>query len=236
MSAQQAQKPAAESAPEEPVAASEERVQPDPAETEWGRYILGYCAHSKESEEYAREHLARFIRTLELTPGGSDKDRILEMGAYMQITPALHHRLGYGEVHGSDLGPAGNVAHKQVRSTSGEEFKCDIELFDAEQDSFPYPDEHFKAVLCCELLEHLNQDPMRMMSEINRITKLGGWLVMTTPNICSTRVWRPSSPAISRSSSRSTCGATTTAPLTRNTAVSTHLANWPTCSATRATM
>ncbi len=187
MSAQQAQKPAAESAPEEPVAASEERVQPDPAETEWGRYILGYCAHSKESEEYAREHLARFIRTLELTPGGSDKDRILEMGAYMQITPALHHRLGYGEVHGSDLGPAGNVAHKQVRSTSGEEFKCDIELFDAEQDSFPYPDEHFKAVLCCELLEHLNQDPMRMMSEINRITKLGGWLVMTTPNICSTR-------------------------------------------------
>jgi len=109
------------------------------------------------------------------------------MGAYMQVTPALKNRLGYGEVRGSDLGPTGKVVHKQARSASGEEFECDIDLFDAERDPFPYPDEHFMAVLCCELLEHLNEDPMRMMSEINRVTKLGGWLVMTTPNICSTR-------------------------------------------------
>jgi SAM-dependent methyltransferase len=42
-------------------------------------------------------------------------------------------------------------------------------------------------VLCCELLEHLFEDPMHMMSEINRILKPRGNLVLTTPNIASQR-------------------------------------------------
>jgi SAM-dependent methyltransferase len=60
-------------------------------------------------------------------------------------------------------------------------------LFDAEKDRFPYEDEYFNTVLCCELLEHLPADPMFMMSEINRILKPGGHLVITTPNIVSLR-------------------------------------------------
>ena len=42
-------------------------------------------------------------------------------------------------------------------------------------------------MLCCELIEHLPSDPMHMMSEINRILKPGGHLVLTTPNIVSNR-------------------------------------------------
>jgi SAM-dependent methyltransferase len=42
-------------------------------------------------------------------------------------------------------------------------------------------------VMCCELIEHLFEDPMHMMSEINRILKPGGHLVMTTPNAGSLR-------------------------------------------------
>jgi SAM-dependent methyltransferase len=37
------------------------------------------------------------------------------------------------------------------------------------------------------LIEHLPGDPMHMMSEINRILKPGGHLVLTTPNIVSSR-------------------------------------------------
>ena len=72
-------------------------------------------------------------------------------------------------------------------SSEGEEFECEIDLFDAERDKFPYPDEHFATVLCCELLEHLPNDPMFMMSEINRVLRPGGQLVLTTPNIASLR-------------------------------------------------
>ena len=66
-------------------------------------------------------------------------------------------------------------------------FDCDIDHFDAEKDQYPYPDEHFTTVLCCELIEHLYHDPMRMMSEVNRILKPDGHLVITTPNITSLR-------------------------------------------------
>ena len=48
---------------------------------------------------------------------------------------------------------------------------------------FPYPDAHFATVICGELIEHLFEDPMHLMSEVNRILKPGGHLVLTTPNI-----------------------------------------------------
>ena len=109
------------------------------------------------------------------------------MGAYLQITPALKTHLGYGEVRGCYYGPRGQTNHRSVTSENGEDFRCDIDLFDAEKDRFPYDDGYFSTVLCCELIEHLPSDPMHMMGEINRILKLGGTLVLTTPNIASAR-------------------------------------------------
>jgi SAM-dependent methyltransferase len=109
------------------------------------------------------------------------------MGAYMQITPALKHRLGYGYVRGCYYGPEGRIDHKCIVSENGDLFECDIDHFDAEKHIYPYADEAFDTVLCCELIEHLFTDPMHMMSEINRILKPGGHLVLTTPNIGSMR-------------------------------------------------
>jgi SAM-dependent methyltransferase len=105
----------------------------------------------------------------------------------MQITPALHTRLGYGEVRGCYYGPAYKRDHKLAVSSAGDRFECDVDLFDAEKDRFPYPDGAFATVLCCELIEHLPSDPMHMMFEINRILRDGGHLVLTTPNIASLR-------------------------------------------------
>ena len=109
------------------------------------------------------------------------------MGSYLQITPALETRLGYGEVRGCYYGPAGKVDQRSVQSIDGEQFHCALELFDAEKDRFPYDDGYFSTVLCCELVEHLTEDPMHMMAEINRILRPGGHLVLTTPNIGSLR-------------------------------------------------
>jgi SAM-dependent methyltransferase len=109
------------------------------------------------------------------------------MGAYLQITPALATRLGYGEVRGCYYGKLGRVDHKSVTSSQGERFECAVDHFDAEKDAFPYPDAHFSTVLCCELVEHLFEDPMHLMSEVNRILKPGGHLVLTTPNVVSLR-------------------------------------------------
>ncbi|MEB2360457.1 MAG: glycosyltransferase [Bryobacteraceae bacterium] len=149
-------------------------------------YLLGWSSESG-SREYFEVHRARLLKTLEITPPGEPGQSVLEMGAYFQITPALKTRLGYEEVRGCYYGTAGMTEHRKAISLEGEEFECDLDLFDAEKDTFPYPDETFSTVLCCELLEHLFEDPMHMMSEINRILKTGGHLVLTTPNICSLR-------------------------------------------------
>ena len=149
-------------------------------------YILSWSPDSA-AKSYIETHLSRLEKTLAITPAGGPGDRILEMGAYLQITPALQARLGYGEVRACYYGPAGKVEHRNRTSSEGEQFDCYVELFDAEKDRFTYDDEYFSTVLCCELLEHLTEDPMHMMSEINRILKPGGHLVLTTPNIGSLR-------------------------------------------------
>ncbi len=168
--------------PQEPIEAPAPVVEP--------AYIQTWMAETEEAKQYGEIHLTRFEKTLAITPPGSADDRILEMGAYLQITPALKNKLGYGEVRGCYYGPAGEVDHRSVTSSEGETFTCDVDLFDAEKDIFPYPDEYFATVLCCELIEHLPSDPMHMMAEINRILKPGGHFVVTTPNIASLRALR----------------------------------------------
>jgi glycosyltransferase involved in cell wall biosynthesis/SAM-dependent methyltransferase len=140
-----------------------------------------------ESRGYVETHKTRLERTLEITPPGGPQDRLLEMGAYLQITPALQTKLGYGEVRGCYYGRTGQTDHREVTAANGERFSCEVDLFDAEKDLFPYPDGHFATVLCCELIEHLFQDPMHMMCEVNRILKPGGHFVLTTPNIAALR-------------------------------------------------
>ncbi len=44
---------------------------------------------------------------------------------------------------------------------------------------------HFDVALCCELIEHLAEDPMHMLLELNRVLRWGGLLILTTPNIAS---------------------------------------------------
>jgi len=149
-------------------------------------YLRGWAV-GEEAGKYLDTHQTRLVKTLEITPPGGPDDRILEMGAYLQVTPALRTKLGYGEVRGCYYGPTGRIDHRTVTSAEGETFTCDIDHFDAEKDRFPYADGYFSTVLCGELIEHLFEDPMHLMCEVNRILKPGGHLVLTTPNIAALR-------------------------------------------------
>jgi len=157
---------------------------PAPASRVSATYILNW-AKNDSARGYIAEHKTRLVKTVELIPEGSAEKSILEMGAYMQITPALKTRLGYGYVRGCYFGKLGTMEHKAAESAEGERFECDIDLFNAEIDRFPYADEAFDTVVCGELIEHLANDPMHLMSEVNRILKSGGHLLLTTPNIAS---------------------------------------------------
>jgi len=175
-----------ETAPAELNAVPEEKPAETPAAEQIGPEAISNWVQP-DSQEYADTHKTRFVHTLELIPRGDETKSVLEMGAYMQITPALRFTLGYGYVRGCYYGPPGRIDHKTLTSATGEVFECDVDHFDAEKHVYPYEDQAFDTVLCCELIEHLFEDPMHMMSEINRILKPGGHLVLTTPNAGSLR-------------------------------------------------
>jgi glycosyltransferase involved in cell wall biosynthesis/SAM-dependent methyltransferase len=153
-------------------------------------YLARWVEPGTESALYMEDHRNRLIRTLQLTPPGASEDRILEMGCYLQITPALRALFGYGDIRGGYFGGTGSGPGRELRQITaqdGEFFECPVDLFDCERDPFPYPDGYFATVLCCELIEHLKRDPMRMMSEVHRVLKSGGILLLTTPNAASLR-------------------------------------------------
>jgi glycosyltransferase involved in cell wall biosynthesis/SAM-dependent methyltransferase len=151
------------------------------------KYVSRWIDPGSPAGAYFGAHSVRLIRTLQLIPRGDSNSRILELGCYMQITPALRGLLGYGEVRGGYMGSAGGWHRSSVTAADGEEFHCTIDLFNCEVDRFPYSDESFDTIICCELLEHLQKDPMHMMSEIHRVLKANGTLVLTTPNAVSLR-------------------------------------------------
>ncbi len=72
-------------------------------------YIASWAPAENGARDYVESHLSRLERTLAITPRGGPEDRVLEMGAYLHITPALKTRLGYGEVRGCYFGAAGGV-------------------------------------------------------------------------------------------------------------------------------
>lgn len=65
--------------------------------------------------------------------------------------------------------------------------KTDIELkfshFNIEEDTFPFESGSLDVVLFCEIIEHLLNDPCRVLREIRRILRDNGTLVLTTPNV-----------------------------------------------------
>ncbi len=155
-------------------------------ETPLAQALLSWAPNS-DARGYLMQHISRLEDTLKLLPdGGADKS-ILEMGCYMQLTPLLQEHKGYGEVRGCYYGPAGNHRQQTAHAPDGRTFSCIVDTFDAERDTYPYADERFDVVLCTELFEHLGHDPFHCLTEINRILKTGGHLLLSTPNVCSSR-------------------------------------------------
>ena len=132
---------------------------------------------------YFEKHLPRLKRTLSMVPSPSGSSRVLELGCYLQMTPVLQLQHGYREVRGADYG-AGTVQRKAVQY-GDTRFEMDIDLFDAERDTYPYPANHFELVLACEVIEHMLFDPMHLMLESRRVLEEGGRILITTPNIAS---------------------------------------------------
>lgn len=141
----------------------------------------------RPEDRYHNVHLRRIARTLQVFLDEKPEGRVIEIGTGAIIPLALQELLPDLEVVVTNFDSSKDVSHTFVASINDHYGEFQAYRVDLEYDSIPEPDESFDWVLCCEVIEHMEIDPMFMMSEINRITKMNGGLLMTTPNITSSR-------------------------------------------------
>lgn len=141
----------------------------------------------RPEDRYHNTHLRRIARTLHIFLEQEPQGLVLEIGTGGVIPLALKALRPDLDVIVTNFAEDKPQVH-DYEVIIGRHFgRFPAYRVDLEYDEIPVPDEHVDWVLCCEVIEHMEIDPMFMMSEINRITKINGGLLVTTPNITSSR-------------------------------------------------
>lgn len=137
-------------------------------------------------DSYHNTHRKRLGRTLSVLldeqPLGG---KLLELGTSHVIPLALKEFVPKLQVHVTEFDLSKPEVGKKNFSHGERKRSCPVYRINLETTPIPVEDETFDFVLCTEVLEHMEQDPMFMLAEINRVLKPGGTLVLTTPNVVS---------------------------------------------------
>lgn len=141
-----------------------------------------------ELTSYCESDFRRFVYTFGLI--NNVKGRALELGANPYFTTMLLHtftdlELTLANYFNSNHPDHGSQEVSYSDFYSGKQLSMDLEYdhFNVENEQFPYPDNTFDAVLFCEIIEHLTNDPINAIREMKRVLKHNGILVLTTPNV-----------------------------------------------------
>ena len=145
-------------------------------------------APKAEIENYWRQDWKRFVYTFGLAADLSGS--CLELGANPYFTSILLRlfsplKLTFANYFGPGLDSRGAQTVTVRHPLTGERQSHTLEFqhFNIEDGAFPFASASFDVVLLCEVLEHLQSDPVKVLLEIKRVLKPSGHLVLTTPNV-----------------------------------------------------
>lgn len=144
-------------------------------------------APEDEMARYCRHDFRRFVHTWELARDLTGP--ALELGANPYFTTLLLRRFtrlestlaNYFGPHPEKIGVQEAGYHDPETGLAGVE-RFAFHHFNVEEERFPFADAAFAAVFFCEILEHLQRDPVAALAEIKRVLKPDGVLILTTPN------------------------------------------------------
>lgn len=120
-----------------------------------------------------------YIRTVKDAASLLEKDaKVLEIGSLLGVVSIALTQLGFS-LTGTDI-PEFYASTKLQELYKKNNIGFDkVNLHDY---SLPYADESFDMVIICEVLEHLNFNPLPVLQEINRVVKKGGYIYVAMPN------------------------------------------------------
>jgi SAM-dependent methyltransferase len=149
--------------------------KPSPAEVDAALYAVQDLIRNARDHWDFVTHRNRY-RQDALRIGDHYQDgTIVEIGAFPYHLTMLLKRLGYA-CTAVDLAP--ERQRERVEREGLVVHRCDIE-----REPLPFANASCGLVVFNEVLEHLRVDPLFVMSEISRVMRPGGTLLLTTPNL-----------------------------------------------------
>lgn len=106
---------------------------------------------------------------------------VIEFGCFTGIVSAAMQRLGH-QVTASDID---FVLSDPANSAFFESEHVATISHDLASHPLPLPSESYDLIIFTEVIEHLNFNPLPLISEFNRILKVGGFIYVATPNLAS---------------------------------------------------
>ena len=160
------------------------------SEAELRRFVLStrpVGAPEAEMTRYAAEDFERFVHTWALVRDLTGD--CLELGANPYFTTMLLRRftplrLTLANYFGPHV-QAPTLEQPIAFDDAGTPSTLALEThhFNVEREPFPFADAAFDVVLFCEIIEHLQHDPLAALCEIHRVLRPSGVLIVTTPNV-----------------------------------------------------
>jgi 2-polyprenyl-3-methyl-5-hydroxy-6-metoxy-1,4-benzoquinol methylase len=129
--------------------------------------------------QYLNDLKYSYIRTVnDVAPLLQKGMKVLEIGSLFGVVSISLKQLGFS-VTGADI-PEFHQSKKLQDLYAKYEVTFDkVNLRDYK---LPYADESFDMVIMCEVMEHLNFNPLPVMQEINRVLKKDGYVYIAMPN------------------------------------------------------
>lgn len=125
-------------------------------------YFFGYSTVQRQSD--LRATLNRLLKY-------AQTGRLLDVGCAFGYF--MEHASQYFDVYGID------ISHYAIEKARERRLKK-VRVHNVEEE-FPFPKRYFDVVTCFEVIEHLYH-PDRLLKNIYRVLKTGGFLYISTPN------------------------------------------------------
>jgi len=132
------------------------------------------------SKDYLNIMQASYLRTfkecLSILP--NTNSTICELGSYVGILARALSYMGY-KVNACDI--PFFYDRKHVKEYF-EKYDIKSFYFDLKDYKLPFKKSSQDLVIACEIIEHLNFNPLPVIKEINRVLKIGGYFYVAMPN------------------------------------------------------
>lgn len=139
-----------------------------------------------EFRGYVTADCERFLHTLNLVPQGEGE--LLEIGGSPYFTTLLltrfrpKYKLNITNFFNGGPRIESQRVHFDGFDGEPEDHEFNFHNLNIEEWEFPYKDGQMDVVVFGEVLEHMTNDPLHAIREINRVLNQDGVLILTTPN------------------------------------------------------